>query len=255
MLVPQALMGVATVGVLYAAVKRWFGATAGLLAGAVCALTPVAALMFRFNNPDASLTLLMTLGAYALTRALERDSTKWVVLCGAFVGFAFLAKELQAFLVLPAFGLTYLVAGPPRFARRVWHTALMGISTLVAAGWWVAIVYAWPSSSRPYIGGSQNNTFFDVLFGYNGFGRLSGNETGSVGGFGGAGGQWGPTGLTRLFNSQFGAEASWLLPAAVILLAGVLTWTLTRPRDRPDARRAPALGRLAGYHRPGDQPR
>ena len=195
MLVPQALMGVATVGVLYATVKRWFGAGAGLLAGAICALTPVAALMFRFNNPDASLTLLMTLGAYALTRALERDSTKWVVAAGAFVGLAFLSKELQAFLVLPAFGLAYLIAGPPKLARRIWHTILIGLSTIVAAGWWIAIVYAWPASSRPYLGGSQDNTFFDVLFGYNGFGRLSGNETGSVGGGGGTGGQWGPTGL------------------------------------------------------------
>jgi 4-amino-4-deoxy-L-arabinose transferase-like glycosyltransferase len=236
MLVPQALMGVATAGVLYAAVKRWFGASAGLLAGAVCALTPVAALMFRFNNPDASLTLLMTLGAYAVTRALEKDSTRWVVAAGAFVGLAFLAKELQAFLVLPAFGLVYLIAGPPKVGRRLWHCVLMGLSTLVAAGWWVALVYAWPASSRPYLGGSQNNTFFDVLFGYNGFGRLSGNETGSVGGFGGNGGQWGPTGLTRLFNSAFGGEASWLLPAALILLVGVLAWTL--PRKRTDRTRA-----------------
>jgi 4-amino-4-deoxy-L-arabinose transferase-like glycosyltransferase len=235
-LVPQALMGVATVGVLAATVKRWFGAGAGLLAGAVCALTPVAALMFRFNNPDASLTLLMTLGAYALTRALERDSTKWVIAAGAFVGLAFLSKELQAFLVLPAFGLAYLIAGPPKLARRVWHTILIGLSTTVAAGWWIAIVYAWPASSRPYIGGSQDNTFFDVLFGYNGFGRLSGNETGSVGGGGGNGGQWGPTGWTRLFNSQFGGEASWLLPAALILVVGVLCWTL--PRVRTDRARA-----------------
>jgi len=236
MLVPQALMGVATVGVLYAAVKRWFGAGAGLLAGAVCALTPVAALMFRFNNPDASLTLLMTLGAYAVTRALEKDSTKWVMAAGAFVGLAFLSKELQAFLVLPAFGLVYLIAGPPRFARRLWHCIVMGLSTMAAAGWWIAIVYAWPASSRPYLGGSQNNTFFDVLFGYNGFGRLSGNETGSVGGFGGNGGQWGPTGLTRLFNAAFGGEASWLLPAALIFLVGVLAWTL--PRHRTDRARA-----------------
>ncbi len=242
MLVPQALMGVATVGVLYATVKRWFGAGAGLLAGAICALTPVAALMFRFNNPDASLTLLMTLGAYAVTRALEQDSTKWVIAAGAFVGLAFLAKELQAFLVLPAFGLVYLVAGPPKLGRRLWHCILMGLSTMAFAGWWIAIVYAWPASSRPYLGGSQDNTFFDVLFGYNGFGRLSGNETGSVGGlggnggFGGAGGQWGPTGLTRLFNSAFGGEASWLLPAALIFLVGVLAWTL--PRHRTDRARA-----------------
>src|SRR4029453_10453588 len=107
-------------------------------------------------------------------------------------------KELQAFLVLPAFGLAYLIAGTPAFGRRVWHVIVLGLSTLVAGGWWVAIVSLWPASSRPYIGGSQNNSFFNVLFGYNGFGRLTGSETGSVGGggagAGGQGGQWGPTG-------------------------------------------------------------
>ena len=118
------------------------------------------------------------------------------------------------------------------------------VSTMAFAGWWIAIVYAWPASSRPYLGGSQDNTFFDVLFGYNGFGRLSGNETGSVGGFGGAGGQWGPTGLTRLFNSAFGGEASWLLPAALILLVGVLAWTL--PRHRTDRANGCAVAALGG---------
>src|SRR6478735_4331605 len=81
-LVPQALMGVGSVGVLYLTVRRWFGAPAGLLAGAVLALTPVAALMFRFNNPDAMLVLLMTLGAYATVRAIESGKTKWLVAMG-----------------------------------------------------------------------------------------------------------------------------------------------------------------------------
>ena len=242
MLVPQALMGVATVGLLYATVKRWFGAGAGLVAGAVCALTPVAALMFRFNNPDAALTLLMTIGAYCITRAIERDSTRWIVLAGVSIGLAFLAKELQAFLVLPAFGLVYLIAGPPKLGRRLWHCILLGLATIAGGIWWVLIVQLWPASSRPYIGGSQNNSFWNVLFGYNGFGRLSGNETGSVGG-GGAGGPggngggaWGPTGLTRLFNSSFGGQASWLIPAAIILLTSGLLWTALRPRtDRTRA--------------------
>ena len=242
MLVPQALMGVATVGLLYASVKRWFGAGAGLVAGAVCALTPVAALMFRFNNPDAALTFLMTVGAYCITRALERDSTRWIVLAGLSIGLAFLAKEMQAFLVLPAFGLVYLIAGPPRLGKRLWHCILLGLTTIAGGIWWVLIVQLWPASSRPYIGGSQNNSFWNVLFGYNGFGRLSGNETGSVGG-GGAGGpggngggMWGPTGLTRLFNSSFGGQASWLIPAAIILLTAGLLWTALRPRtDRTRA--------------------
>ncbi len=237
-LVPQALEGVAVVGILYAAVKRWFSPGAALVAGLVAALTPVAALMFRFNNPDALLVLLLVGAAYAMTRALEAGRTKWLLLTGVLVGFAFLTKELQAFLVLPGFGLAYLLAGPPRLGRRIVQLVGMGVTTLVAAGWWVAIVQLTPAADRPYIGGSQNNSFWNVLFGYNGFGRLTGSETGSVGGGGGGaqGGQWGPTGWTRLFNQSFGGQASWLIPAALILLVGGLIFTLRRPRtDRSRA--------------------
>ena len=106
-LVPNALEGVATVGLLYLTVRRWFSPAAGLLAGAVVALTPVAALMFRYNNPDAFLILLLTAAAYATTRAVESGRTRWIVLAGALVGFGFLAKMLQAFLVFPGFGLVY----------------------------------------------------------------------------------------------------------------------------------------------------
>jgi 4-amino-4-deoxy-L-arabinose transferase-like glycosyltransferase len=235
-LVPQALEGVATVGVLYAAVKRWFGAPAALLAGATLALTPVAALMFRFDNPDALLVLLLTVGAYAVTRALEDGRTRWLVAAGACVGFAFLTKELQAFLVLPAFGLVYLVAGPPRLGRRIAQLVVLGVAMLVSSGWWVAAVVLTPAADRPYIGGSQNNSFWNVLFGYNGLGRLSGDETGSVGGGGQGTGRWGPTGITRMFNSAFGGQISWLLPAALVFLVAGLAYTWTRPRtDRTRA--------------------
>src|SRR6266567_1560434 len=118
-LVPQALEGVACVGVLYAAVRRWFGPAAGLLAGAVLALTPVAVLMFRFNNPDALLVLLLVAGAYAVTRAIEDGRTRWLVLAGSLVGFGFLTKMLQAFLLLPALGIASLVPGPPKPGRRL----------------------------------------------------------------------------------------------------------------------------------------
>lgn len=237
-LVPQALMGVGVVGVLYATVKRWFSPGAALVAGAVAALTPVAALMFRFNNPDALLVLLLVGSAYAMTRALEAGKTRWLVLAGVLVGFAFLAKELQAFLVLPGFGLVYLLAGPPKLGRRIGQLIVLGVTTLVAGGWWVAIVQLTPASQRPYLGGSQNNSFWNVLFGYNGFGRLTGSEAGSVGGggIGGQTGRWGPTGWTRLFNDSFGGQASWLLPAALILLVAGLVFTVKRPRtDRTRA--------------------
>ncbi len=230
-LVPQALEGVAAVGLLYATVKRWFGAGAALIAGAVMALTPVAALMFRFNNPDALLVLLLVAGAYALTRALERGSTMWLVLAFSCIGFGFLAKMLQALIVVPVFALVYLFAGPPQLGRRIGQLAMGGVALLVSAGWWIAIVQLWPASSRPYIGGSQNNSLWNVIFGYNGFGRLTGNETGSVGGGPqGAAGRWGPTGWTRMFNAEFGGQASWLLPAALLVLVAGLVFTWRMPR-------------------------
>jgi len=237
LLVPQALMGVATVGLLFATVKRWFGPAAGLIAGAVSALTPVAVLMFRFNNPDALLVLLMVAAAYATVRAIENGSTKWLVLAGTFVGFGFLTKMLQALLVVPAFALAYLVAGPPRLGKRIWQLLLAGAAVVVSAGWYLAIVELVPASMRPYIGGSQNNSLLELTLGYNGLGRLSGNETGSVGGgAGGNPGRWGVTGITRMFDAEQGGQVSWLLPAALIVLVAGLV--LTARAVRTDRLRA-----------------
>jgi 4-amino-4-deoxy-L-arabinose transferase-like glycosyltransferase len=235
-LVPQALEGVAAVGLLYAAVRRWFGAAAGLLAGAILAVTPVAALMFRFNNPDALLTLLLVAAGYATVRAIDSGRTTWLVAAGALVGFGFITKMLQAFVVVPAFALAYLIAGPPRLLRRLGQLVAAGAALIVASFWWVVIVMAIPAADRPYIGGSQNNSLWNLIFGYNGFGRITGNETGSVGGAPGRTGQWGATGLTRMFNASFGGQVSWLLPAALILLAaGLLVTWRARRTDRTRA--------------------
>jgi len=229
-LVPQALSGVATVGMLYLTVRRWTSAATGLLAAAILATTPVAALIFRFNNPDALLTLLLVASAYATTRAVEDGRTRSLVIAGMLLGFAFLTKELQAFLVLPGFAIAYLLAGPHRLARRVRQLLAMGAALLCSSGWWVAVITLTPAGSRPYVGGSTDNSFWDVLFGYNGFGRLSGNETGSVGGSGLRTGSWGATGVTRMFNREFGTHASWLLPGALLLLAAGIVYTVRRPR-------------------------
>ena len=240
LLVPQALEGVATVGVLYATVRRWSGPAAGLIAGAVLALSPVAALMFRYDNPDALLVLLLVLAAYAISRAVESGRTRWLALTGALLGFGFLTKMLQAFLVLPVFALVYLIAGPPRLGRRIWQLLAGGAAVVVAAGWWVAIVMLTPAADRPYVGGSTDDSVLQLTFGYNGLGRLDGNETGSVGpatrstaAFGG------PAGLTRLFSSSMGSQASWLIPAALIGLIALL-W-LSRRSTRTDRTRAAAL--------------
>ena len=236
MLVPQALEGVATVGLVYLSVRRWFSAQAALLGGAVVALTPVAAMMFRYNNPDALLALLLTAATYATMRGLERAQTKWLVLAGALVGFGFITKMMQAFLILPVMAVVYLLAAPTGWWRRVWQVFLMGVSVLVAAGWWVAVVALTPAADRPYVGGSQNNSILNLIFGYNGFGRITGNETGSVGGGRVAGSMWGPTGLTRLFNTEFGNMMSWLLPGALVMGAVLLVVTLrARRTDRERA--------------------
>ena len=224
MLVPQALMGVASVGILYVSVRRWFSANAALLAGAVLALTPVAVLMFRFNNPDALLILLLVGGAWAVTRAIdsEKYAWRWMALAGTFVGFGFLTKMLQAFLVLPAFGLAYLIAGKPALGKRVVHSVIALGAMIVSAGWWVAIVELLPASARPYIGGSSTNSILELTLGYNGLGRLTGDETGSVGGGVGNPGWGGATGLQRLFGGEFGSQIAWLLPAALLSLVVLL---------------------------------
>ncbi|TAK68936.1 MAG: phospholipid carrier-dependent glycosyltransferase [Actinomycetota bacterium] len=238
MLVPQALEGVAAVGLLYLAVRRWFTPGAGLLAAAVLALTPVAVLMFRFNNPDALLVLLLVAAAYATIRAIEHGSTRWLVLAGAAIGFGFLTKMLQAFLVVPAFALAFVVAAPTSWWRRLGSLALAGLALLVAGGWWVAVVALLPADWRPYVGGSQTNSIVELILGYNGLGRLSGDETGSVGG-GAVGSMWGQTGLSRLFGSDSGGQISWLIPAA--LLALVVGLLLTARRPRTDRMRASFL--------------
>src|SRR6185295_10350529 len=219
-------------------VRRTTGSTgAGLLAGVVLATTPVAVLMFRFDNPDALLTLLLVGSAYATLRAVESvHPVRWLALAGALVGLAFLTKMLQAFLVVPALGLVYLLFAHSSIPRRLGHL-LVGLGAMVASGgWWVAIVSLWPAGDRPYIGGSQHNSILELTLGYNGFGRLTGDEVGSVGGGGGNGGMWGATGLGRLLGDEIGGQVGWLLPTALLLLGAGL-W-LTRRAKRTDAVRA-----------------
>jgi len=239
MLAPQALMGAGSVALLYLSVRRATGqASAGLLAGSVLALTPVAVLMFGFNNPDALLVLLMIGSLYATQRALAEPgrAVRWLVLGGSLVGLAFLTKMLQAFLVLPPLALMYAWSARVPVVQRLRHLLIAFGSMLVAGGWWVAIVEAWPASSRPYIGGSQHNSVLELTLGYNGLGRLNGNETGSVGG----GGGWGETGLWRMLNSEIGGQIGWLLPTAVVLTA-VSAWFLRRAA-RTDALTAAVVG-------------
>ncbi len=262
MLIPEAVMGVGTVALMYAAATRVGGRGAGLIAGTAVAVTPVAAMMFRFNNPDAAMVLLMTAAAYCAIRATATASARWLALAGVAVGFAFLAKMLEGLMVLPALGLVYLVAAPTDTRRRLWHLLIAAVSMVVSAGWYVLLTLWWPASSRPYLAGSTDNNFMNLVLGYNGLARIEGKQGGggaaragisspqaqefidrirqSGDGRNGAGGMFadGP-GITRLFSGEFGIEISWLLPAALVAL--VVTIALRGRAPRTDLRRAGVL--------------
>ena len=187
-----------------------------------------------------------------MTRALEGARTRWLVLAGVLLGLGFLTKMMQSFVVVPGFAAVYLLAAPATLRRRFVQLLVSGVAMFAAAAWWVAIVALWPAGSRPYIGGSQDNSILNLIFGYNGFGRITGNERGSVVGgrvFGAAGGlgggpgngsgMWGPTGITRLFGGEMGTQISWLLPAALFFLVVLLVGMWRAPRT--DGKRAAVL--------------
>ena len=202
MLAPQAVMGVAATALVYATVRRWFTPAAALIAGAVLALTPVAVLMFRFNNPDALLTLLLIAAVYAVVRALEQASTRWVLLGGVLVGLAFSTKMLQAFLVVPALVSVYLVCAPTSVRRRLFQLLGAFAAMVVTGGWWVAAVELTPASARPYVGGSEHNSVLELILGFNGLGRLSGNEAGGPGGAEPVGQSRLPVGQSRCHRTE-----------------------------------------------------
>jgi 4-amino-4-deoxy-L-arabinose transferase-like glycosyltransferase len=186
-LVPEVLMGVATVGVVYAAVRRRHSPAGRSDRGRRAGAHPGRRADVPLQQPGRRTGVADGVACYLVVRALEDGRTKWLVWAGVAIGFAFLSKTLQAFLILPPLAIVYAVCAPVSVKKRFAQLGLATGALVVAAGWWVAIVELWPASSRPYIGGSQNNSFLELTFGYNGFGRLSGDETGSVGGGGGGG--------------------------------------------------------------------
>jgi 4-amino-4-deoxy-L-arabinose transferase-like glycosyltransferase len=263
LLLPQALCGVASVALLYATVRRQAlglvpggprltspsspsagdadsssrarAAAVGLVAGGALALTPVVTLMARYDNPDALMVALSVGAAYALVRSVGavRGGGGWLALAGALLGLAFLTKLLQGWLVLPAFVAVALVAGAGPLWRRVARVFAAGAAMLTAAGWWVLLVQLTPAADRPWIGGTQHNSVLELALGYNGLGRLTGQEGG-----GGSADVARPGNWFRLFGS-WAPEASWLLPAAALAVSA--GWALTRGRDRRDPTRAGLL--------------
>ncbi|MFG6200119.1 glycosyltransferase family 39 protein [Nonomuraea sp. JJY05] len=229
MLLPQAIAGVAAVGLVHSAVRRALGSPAGaLIAAAVMALTPITVAINRDNNPDTILVLLLVAAAWLCLEAIRTGRTRTLLVAAVLVGLAFNTKMLQAYLVVPAFAVAYLVAAPGSLQWRAGRLLAAGAALVAASGWWMAIVDLWPSDSRPYIGGSENNTVWDLVIGYNGLGRIFGAS-----GNGGGASFGGEAGATRLFNDTMAGQISWLIPFAALALVVGIALVGRRPRTEP----------------------
>ncbi|MGW5260509.1 glycosyltransferase family 39 protein [Microbispora sp. NPDC004025] len=267
MLLPQAAAGVGSVALVHSAVRRallGLGAraagAAALLAGLVMTLTPITVAIDRDNNPDTVLVLLLVAAGWFCLEAIRTGRLRTLLVTAALVGLAFNTKMLQAYLVLPAFALTYLHAAPGTVVRRLGRLAAAGAVLVVTSAWWMIVVDRWPASSRPYVGGSTDDTVRDLVIGYNGLGRIFGGAGngggpgglpadaaegvtrafdgigdgmgGGFGGGGGGGGFGGASGAGRLFNDVMAGQISWLLPfAAVALVCGLVL--AARPGPEP----------------------
>ena len=231
-LVPQALMGVATVALLYDLVRRRFGRVGGFLAGFALAVTPITVAISRHNNPDALLVLCCVAALWCTVRALENGSTRWLVLAGVCVGLGFETKMGVALVVVPAIAAAWLWVAPAARGRLQALRALLagGAAMVIVGGAWPALVELTPAADRPWISGTSTNMVFSLIFEYNGLGRVEGQ----AGGPGGAGGNMfgGTPGPLRLLNSALGGQAGWLLGFALVAGVGILVSSRLRPRDR-----------------------
>src|SRR5437016_5646300 len=260
---PQAIAGVLSVLLLYYLVRRHFGVVAGLLAALALALSPISVVTNRNITIDSTLALVLLVGAWAVMRAAETGRLRWLLLSAAIVGIGFNVKMLEAYLVVPAYGLLYLLAAPISLWKRIGQLALAGVVLLAISLSWALVVDLTPASLRPYVGSSQNNSEISLALGYNGINRLigqfgrGGNATAPDGnrgapptfsgmrpvsangnaaqeppaGFGGAF-ESGAPGPLRLFNEPLAGQIAWLLPMA-ILGAVALAWQ-RRPRLQED---------------------
>jgi 4-amino-4-deoxy-L-arabinose transferase-like glycosyltransferase len=234
MLVPQALMGVASVALVYDLTRRRFGRAAGFAAGLALTLTPVTVAISRHNNPDALLVLCVTAAVWFLVRGLEDGRTRWLVLSGVAVGLGFEAKMGAALMVVPALAAAWLWVAPRGRMAALRQLGLGGAAMAAVGLAWPVLVWLTPASDRPWISGTSDNSIWSLIFGYNGLGRLTGQQGAPGGGGPGGGGAFGgDTGVLRLLNESLGGQGGWLLGFAVV--AGIGLVVLTRLR-RDDAR-------------------
>jgi 4-amino-4-deoxy-L-arabinose transferase-like glycosyltransferase len=232
-LVPQALMGVASVALVYDMVGRRFGRLGGFVAGLALALTPITVGVSRHNNPDALLVLCCVAAVWCTVRALEDGHrVRWLVLAGVCVGLGFETKMAVALMVVPGIAAAWLWIAPHGRKRAIGELLGAGGAMALVGGAWPALVELTPAADRPWVSGTSNNSVWQLIAEYNGAGRLDG-QTGGPGG--GAGGTMfgGTPGLGRLLNSALGGQAGWLLGFA--LVSGVAVLVASRLR-RDDAR-------------------
>jgi 4-amino-4-deoxy-L-arabinose transferase-like glycosyltransferase len=237
MVLPQVLEGIATVLVLYRAVQRLAGPAAGLIAAAVVAVSPATVALNRGNISDSLMILLLVLAADAVSAAIASGRLGRLALAAVWTGLAFQAKMIEAWLVLPAFGLVYLIAGPGTTGRRIRQLAVAGVVAGLVSLSWMTLVSVLPAAHRPYIDGSHDNSAYEQVFVYNGFGRfgdqtplqlLAGQQLGLSSAL-----HIPSAGPARLLRGQLGRDTGWLLPAALVIAAWGIVSRRRQPRGDP----------------------
>jgi 4-amino-4-deoxy-L-arabinose transferase-like glycosyltransferase len=256
---PQVIEGTLTVLVLYRVVRRVAGPVAGLVSALALALSPVTVLMNRGNVSDTLLVLLLVLAADAVTRAISSGRCQTLVLAGIWVGLAFQAKMLEAWLVLPALAIAYVLAAPAlSLYRRLGHVLLMGLAVIVVSVSWMTVVALVPANARPYVDGSCDNSIFSQVFLYNAGDRITGHTLEQPGchptspplvaaashqSASGIGKSAIPGGAARFLSGGLGRDDAWFFLPSLVSFAAVLV--LRRREPRRDQRRAAAVLWLA----------
>jgi 4-amino-4-deoxy-L-arabinose transferase-like glycosyltransferase len=236
-LVPEALMGMATVALIYDLVRRRFGRVGGFIAGVTLAITPITVAMSRHNNPDAAVILCCVAALWFAVRAFEDGRTKWIVWCGVMVGLGFEAKMSTALLVVPGIAVAWLWASPNTLLKSIRQLLAGGAAMVAVGGAWPLLVALTPAADRPWISGTADNSIWSLITNYNGVGRIAGQSggpagAGGVGGGGGGGSTFGgSSGVFRLLNTALGGQTGWLLGFAFVSGVGLLVLTRLRRRD------------------------
>jgi 4-amino-4-deoxy-L-arabinose transferase-like glycosyltransferase len=230
-LVPQALMGVASVALVYDLARRRFGSLAGFVAGTALATTPIAVAISRHNNPDALLMLCCVAAVWCTVRGLEAGRTRWLVLAGVFVGLGFEAKMGVALTIVPGIVAAWLWIDPRGRGRlRALRQLLAaGLAMVIVGGAWPLLVELTPAADRPWVAGTSDNRVLSLILDYNGLNRVGGQEGVPTGGGGNMSG--GTPGPLRLLSSALGGQVGWLLGFVLVTSVGMLAASRLRRSD------------------------